>query len=150
MREGVGNYRKRGTVANRDERGRKECGSCLEWLSVDNYGPSTSASDGLTSWCRGCRSARRHGMTHVRMMDMIRAQDGLCPICLVKLTPGTWRSANTTPTVDHDHGCCPGQGSCGRCVRGVLCSLCNRMLGHAKDDPERLRMALKYLENQWN
>jgi len=31
--------------------------------------------------------------------------------------------------VDHDHACCPGTKSCGKCVRGIVCSSCNRHLG---------------------
>lgn len=48
-------------------------------------------------------------------------------------------------TIDHDHSCCPGEGSCGKCVRGVLCGSCNKMLGYARDDPERLQAAISYL-----
>jgi 16S rRNA C967 or C1407 C5-methylase (RsmB/RsmF family) len=47
--------------------------------------------------------------------------------------------------IDHDHGCCSGTGSCGRCVRGLLCNRCNLMLGFANDQPEILRAALEYL-----
>lgn len=38
--------------------------------------------------------------------------------------------------VDHDHRCCPGATSCGKCVRGLLCSPHNRQLGMNSDDPE--------------
>ena len=31
--------------------------------------------------------------------------------------------------VDHDHNCCPGQISCGKCVRGVVCNKCNISIG---------------------
>jgi hypothetical protein len=34
------------------------------------------------------------------------------------------------PSIDHDHACCPGSSSCGRCVRGVVCSRCNTNLAH--------------------
>ena len=29
------------------------------------------------------------------------------------------------PQIDHDHRCCPGSESCGKCIRGILCSSCN-------------------------
>jgi len=31
--------------------------------------------------------------------------------------------------VDHDHTCCPGRKSCGKCVRGLVCDKCNLYLG---------------------
>ena len=48
--------------------------------------------------------------------------------------------------IDHDHTCCPGKRSCGRCIRGVLCMPHNRMLGQLKDDLALLIAAAAYLE----
>lgn len=47
--------------------------------------------------------------------------------------------------VDHDHACCPGKVSCGRCVRGLLCGKCNWGLGAFGDSPHLLAMAQEYL-----
>lgn len=48
--------------------------------------------------------------------------------------------------IDHDHLCCPGQRSCGKCVRGFLCRPCNVGLGMFGEDPARLRAAAGYIE----
>jgi len=37
-------------------------------------------------------------------------------------------------SIDHDHNCCPGQGSCGNCVRGALCARHNSYLGYLEND----------------
>jgi hypothetical protein len=47
--------------------------------------------------------------------------------------------------IDHDHACCAGNKSCGKCVRGVLCVHCNVALGLVKDDPSRLQLLIDYL-----
>lgn len=48
--------------------------------------------------------------------------------------------------IDHDHSCCPGDISCGRCIRGALCMSHNIILGHTKDDIAELYKLIKYLE----
>jgi hypothetical protein len=37
--------------------------------------------------------------------------------------------------VDHDHSCCQGRRSCGKCVRGALCNRHNLYLGFIEKDP---------------
>lgn len=57
------------------------------------------------------------------------AQDNACAICRKPTT--------RVLSVDHDHACCPGERSCGECVRGLLCVMCNRMLTALEDDEWR-------------
>ncbi len=67
---------------------------------------------------------------------LLVAQEGKCAVC----------GADDSPLrVDHDHRCCPGKGSCGGCVRGLLCHNCNTSLGLLADDPNRLLAAAAYL-----
>lgn len=47
--------------------------------------------------------------------------------------------------IDHDHSCCPGQKTCGKCVRGILCAKHNRMLGFVNDSVEELQKLIGYL-----
>lgn len=49
--------------------------------------------------------------------------------------------------VDHDHKCCAGARSCGRCVRGWLCAGCNRALGILQENPARMQGLLAYWES---
>lgn len=49
--------------------------------------------------------------------------------------------------VDHDHKCCKGKTSCGKCVRGLLCGNCNTILGRQRDDAEVFLRQAEYLKN---
>lgn len=50
-------------------------------------------------------------------------------------------------SIDHDHACCPGVRSCGRCNRGVLCRGCNTALGSLNDSRDRMKALLAYLDS---
>lgn len=68
-------------------------------------------------------------------------QGGVCAICQ-RATGQTKRLA-----VDHDHTCCAGKTSCGRCVRGLLCSPCNSLLAHIRDSSPTARRIVAYLNS---
>lgn len=84
---------------------------------------------------------KRYNMTLADYDNLLAAQGGRCAICKTGVPGGTGRFH-----IDHDHACCPERmRSCGKCVRGLLCSYCNMHL--AGDNPRRLRAALNYIEN---
>lgn len=83
---------------------------------------------------------RQHSLTVEQYEALLAAQGGVCAICGTGEPRGRGRFH-----VDHDHACCPGQQSCGKCVRGLLCGNCNPGLGAFGDDPERLLAAAAYL-----
>lgn len=73
---------------------------------------------------------------------MLAAQGGGCALC------GRQPDPHRALAVDHDHACCPGDSSCGCCLRGLLCHLCNTHIGiyeAIKNNPERLAATEAYL-----
>jgi hypothetical protein len=82
-------------------------------------------------------------MTWEKYHAMLSSQGGGCAIC-GGTEPG---GRGDRFAFDHDHSCCPAQESCGECIRGLLCSFCNTMLGQAGDSPSRLRAGAAYLES---
>lgn len=85
---------------------------------------------------------KKYSLSLERYRELLDAQDGRCAICGVA-SPGDIRIDRFH--VDHDHSCCPGKNSCGKCVRGLLCRACNTALGNFRDNPDVLASALAYL-----
>lgn len=84
----------------------------------------------------------RFGITPEEFDARFDAQDQRCAICHAdrpQFSPGGgWH-------LDHDHSCCPGKKACGQCIRGILCSRCNRAIGMFNDDAKLLAAAVEYL-----
>jgi hypothetical protein len=74
---------------------------------------------------------RRFGISPADYEAMLEAQGGGCAVC------GRPPREGSSLHVDHDHA--TGE------VRGLLCFRCNGGLGQFGDDPERLRIAMDYL-----
>lgn len=75
-----------------------------------------------------------HGITFAVYNDMLIGQGGVCKICK---KPCKHRRRLS---VDHDH-------ATGK-IRGLLCHLCNAILGMCSDSPEILETAVKYLREE--
>lgn len=85
---------------------------------------------------------RRYNLTDARYKAMLAAQGGRCKGCGAD-SPG---ESVANWNVDHDHSCCPAKRSCGRCVRGLVCTRCNLILGLAGDSVPVLERLIAYLK----
>lgn len=142
----------------------KVCIECGEWKpqTLDNfyYRLKLGKYDEWNARCRPCLSThgkakreergwfadrrtrlkRQYNLELSQYLNILILQNGVCKIC--KRTDPSDKAL----AVDHDHDCCPGRTSCGKCVRGLLCGPCNKMLGYLNDDVQRLNDAKRYLE----
>lgn len=142
----------------------KRCSKCKE-VKVDlEFYPDRRRPTGLLSRCKPCGAIfaaewraknpnrakerywsnrdgererhlkRKYGITLDDYRGMLDAQGGRCAIC------SAIEPLNKTLDVDHDHKT--------GIVRGLLCTSCNRMLGHSGDNAETLVAAARYLTPQ--
>ncbi len=78
-----------------------------------------------------------YGITLEEFNTKMDSQNSQCVICGRLLL---------RPSLDHNHACCPGKKSCGKCIRGILCQGCNTIIGLAGDSIEVLNNAIQYLK----
>jgi hypothetical protein len=109
-------------VLYRDVAGRKQCKRCSDWLPEDRFGADGRKCDGLQSRCKRCHADALHNLSVERRQQMLEQQDGRCLCGTVFDIHG---GIGSTYRVDHDHGCCPRETSCGNCVRALVCQSCN-------------------------
>ena len=74
---------------------------------------------------------------------MLADQNNSCKTCRIEFDS---TSKGTTLNIDHDHECCEGKRSCGKCVRGILCGSCNVTLGKVNDNIQTLQNMINYLK----
>lgn len=151
----------------------KTCAKCKESLNTDQFGKNSRTKDGLLIYCKPCANARaaayRLRNKHIRQQYLAKNEEKFreqrkadwaenrsshlakkygitadqydaliaagCLIC----------GHDDQLCIDHDHKCCPGSRSCGKCVRGALCRRCNVALGLFDEDIDRLMGAAQYL-----
>ncbi len=119
------------------ERGIVECLGCGEAKPLAEYS-LLNASGAPRPYCKPC-NAERARLGHYKVtrgfVDLLLAfQQGRCAVCARPHAGGR------AMDIDHDHACCPGPGSCGACVRGLVCNNCNlHGLGWYEALPPELR-----------
>ncbi len=125
--------RRKGTLLSNDK---KKCCRCLQLLPACNFGHSGRTKDKLAPHCEDCCKdmalRRNFGISLEEYKEKLVLQNGGCFICGQK--PRKRQLA-----VDHNHA--TGQ------VRSLLCNLCNRLVGCAREQPEILRRAATYIED---
>ena len=71
-------------------------------------------------------------------LELVKIQESKCALCGKIPTKRLY--------VDHDHNCCPGKRSCGKCIRGLLCKKCNSGIGYLGDTLDGVLKAVNYLK----
>lgn len=134
----------------------RACAKCGEIKSEESFRFHSKNSAGKTyrkNTCEDCsraydRDAKRrqkYGVSPSEFQSMIDSQDAKCAICATGNPGGTgaW-------CIDHDHSCCPGKKSCGKCVRALLCADCNKGIGLLRDDVDIIMAAAAYVLQRTN
>lgn len=140
----------------------KHCKKCGQTKPVGDFTNARGKRGGLFPNCRSCVNARtkeyrdknpyhtRNKRYNIDFEDLLESQGGRCLVCKTSDPSGVAGKGRDGWAVDHDHDCCPGKGSCGRCVRGILCHPCNVGLGFLNDSRERVQALLDYLASSTN
>lgn len=147
----------------------KSCNDCKESKPKSEFYRSKVSRDGFSARCKPCQGKRfrewasrnrEHLKRRARIYDrknrkrvrelrlarvhrvplgtyktMLKQQRGQCAICKIHCS----RCRSGVLEIDHDHET--------NRVRGLLCPLCNKGLGHFRDSSSRLFAAIKYLAN---
>ena len=125
--------------------------------------PDNCTPRGVCKLCNRMRGTKWHREHPERRLEIARKcaykitedtyqgllieQQHKCCICKAAFIDGKGNKHKHATCIDHDHACCAGQKSCGKCIRGLICRGCNMMLGSANDNIQTLRNAIQYLEN---
>lgn len=116
------------------------CRRCERYLEKQNFW-------GGFTYCRECsktighrNNLKRFNLTIEEYIALEKSQNGLCKIC------GGTDTRGIRLTVDHNHSCCDGAYSCGKCIRGLICGRCNKTLGMINDNIDLLQSMILYLQ----
>lgn len=98
-------------------------------------------------WLRRTKAdlSKKFRVTYEWFQSKLAEQGGVCAIC-----DGINENGRRL-SVDHAHSCCPTSSkTCGKCVRGILCSRCNHALERIEAHANWHERALAYLASYKN
>lgn len=79
----------------------------------------------------------RYKITSEERSWRLLAQGSRCGICETRIDKGH---------LDHDHQCCDKHGSCGSCLRSILCAKCNMIVAVYENNQYLFPAIEKYLD----
>lgn len=140
---------------------KKICSRCREEKEFSDFTKNKNKIDGLSGQCKVCRNEYRKRTNNdkiykknhrddiakrrlIRLYKLaikekehrIKSQNGKCPICERPVSLNDFKNS----IIDHNH--VTGK------TRGILCNMCNVLLGFARENTEILKRAIIYL-NFW-
>jgi hypothetical protein len=122
------------------------CHTCQTWKAWSDFCNDPRRPNGKASNCFECARWRSikgvYGINRNEWERMREGQGGACALC----------GDPDGLMVDHDHSCCQGsrgrsdgRSGCKKCIRGLLCDSCNRVLGRIEQKPALAERFSDYL-----
>ena len=130
--------------------GMKLCNRCGRTKDYSEFYNASGRADGKMGVCINCLRevekrpgykeyvserwlVRQYQLTRQDWEALFDSQGRRCAICRTD-DPGNHKGSGWV--VDHDHRCCPRSKTCGRCVRAILCNVCNVTVGYIENHPD--------------
>lgn len=137
--------------------GGKKCAKCEQEKPLEEFYIAPTGTYGRSPYCKACKlidsreyyDKRKDDLEfRVRMAERsVKRRYNISLDEYKTLTSGECEICGRTEklVLDHDHSCCSGPYSCGRCVRGTLCNNCNAAEGFL-GSLEAARAMVSYME----
>lgn len=124
-------------ISEAANRGLRWCSGHKEFISQNRFGHGQS-------FCRDCVNERAFCRIHCLPLgwykNKLAEQDGRCYLC--RRTAEEANPKNAKLFLDHNHQCCPGERSCEKCARALLCERCNILVGWMESNEAVVKILL--------